>query len=493
MIGIDLKRYSMKKAINFNLWRTLLIVILTCGVLSSCGKLTEDFLNVPQNPSVVIPKTIRDYQALLDAAAGSNSGPEMNSSSCHRLGMAGGEEFLISDQVYNSLSTLFFHEKQAYSWSKDIYGVVYNTSLDDWYLTYKRVLYTNLVLDGIGHINPVPSDRLAWNNVRGSALFFRALNFYDLAQLFCKHYDPTSAKDDLGIVLRTNYDVTVESHRATVEQTYHQIIQDLEEALPLLPLLPGNNFRPSQAAVHALLMRVHLTMGHVEKVVDHANAVLKIHDTLNDFNEVNLTANITFPVDFGGNAATNPEIFFYRTGTIAIGGQTRMNISLDLLNSYASGDLRPAAFFRRHTNGNMIYKGSYSGSLAGTMFTGFAASEIWITRAEAYARLGRKDLALADLNHLLRHRYNSESFEEVETTDAEQALSIILDHRRKEMIFRGTRWTDLRRLNTDPRFAQTLSRVVNGVRHELPPGDLRWVWPIPPDEIDLSKIEQNPR
>jgi len=68
-----------------------------------------------------------------------------------------------------------------------------------------------------------------------------------------------------------------------------------------------------------------------------------------------------------------------------------------------------------------------------------------------------------------------------------------LKERRKELLFRGLRWTDLRRLNLDPRFAVTLARNVSGQIYSLPPEDPRYAWPIPDDEIQASGIPQNPR
>jgi hypothetical protein len=55
------------------------------------------------------------------------------------------------------------------------------------------------------------------------------------------------------------------------------------------------------------------------------------------------------------------------------------------------------------------------------------------------------------------------------------------------------RWIDLRRLNTDSRYAVTLTRNLNNQIYTLPPNDQRYVLPIPDLEIKLSGIEQNPR
>lgn len=79
------------------------------------------------------------------------------------------------------------------------------------------------------------------------------------------------------------------------------------------------------------------------------------------------------------------------------------------------------------------------------------------------------------------------------SNDATEVLRLVLNERRKELAFRGIRWSDLRRLNKDERFAVTLSRTLNGQTYQLSPNDKRYVIPIDEQEIRLSGIEQNER
>jgi len=71
-------------------------------------------------------------------------------------------------------------------------------------------------------------------------------------------------------------------------------------------------------------------------------------------------------------------------------------------------------------------------------------------------------------------------------------LNKILTERRKELLMRGLRWTDLRRLNKETAFATTLSRIVNGTTYTLPPNDPGYVFRIPLSVINFTGIEQNP-
>jgi hypothetical protein len=78
--------------------------------------------------------------------------------------------------------------------------------------------------------------------------------------------------------------------------------------------------------------------------------------------------------------------------------------------------------------------------------------------------------------------------------NSDEAIGMIIRERNKELPFTGNlRWQELRRLNAEPARAVTLTRRLNVTEYTLPPGDPRYVYPIPPDEIQLSGLQQNPR
>jgi hypothetical protein len=101
---------------------------------------------------------------------------------------------------------------------------------------------------------------------------------------------------------------------------------------------------------------------------------------------------------------------------------------------------------------------------------------------------------MTDLNRLLQTRWRIGTFTPLTSTDAGDALQQILHERRKELLFRGIRWTDLRRLDKDPQTATTLTRIVNGITYTLPPNDPRWVLPIPDYVLYFNpQMQQNIR
>jgi hypothetical protein len=122
---------------------------------------------------------------------------------------------------------------------------------------------------------------------------------------------------------------------------------------------------------------------------------------------------------------------------------------------------------------------------------------MYLTRAECYARTGDKDKAMDDLNKLLENRWYTGTYTYQTAATSDEALTKVLEERRKELLMRGLRWSDLRRLNKDNTRKKDLVRslTINGVTttYTLPPNDLRYVLLIPKNVIDNSSITQNPR
>lgn len=465
------------KHLTKNIYAILLMV--SCW---GCGK---EFLDVKADKSQLTPSSIADFQAMMD-----NISYLMNIGSSHMLGIIGSDEYYITDERYqtfpvqNSGLKVSF-QKNAYAWSKFIYEGGETT---DWGMGYARILWSNVVLDGLDQISPSPAEQGAWNNAKGCALFHRSLNYYHLAQLYCKAYTAASADRELGLPLRNEAGITVTTPRASLQNTYAKMVEDMEQAADLLPEKALTIYRPGKAAAYAMLSRLFMQMGDYGKAAEFSGRSLVLHGQLIDFNSINLNLSNTFTARGLGN----PEILFMNTASsILIANTTRFNADRDLLNSYSADDLRRQAYWLTNTDSRILFKGSYNGDVL--LFSGLATNEVYLNHAESLTRTGKLEQSLSALNTLMVNRYRASTFQPFNSGDQETILRRIIDERRKELVLRGTRWEDLRRLNKEPRFAKPLNRVINGITHELLPNDQRYAWPIPPEAIALGGYEQNSR
>ena len=472
---------------------TFWILSLFCLILiSGCG---EKFLDIKHEKSLVIPKTIDDYQSILEYKIVTSS---------HEFAIAGADEYFLTDakwDYFQSQYSSFYCD--LYIWSKANPMAGFDEySFPDWPIAYTQIFYSNQALAGLEKIKPAAHEKEAYDLAKGAALFLRAMRYYQLAQLFCPVYTEANLTSPFGLPLRLEPDVTAKVRRSNLGDTYNRILADALEAAALLPQESDrqNHRRPSKAAAYGLLAKIYLVMEKYEEACKYASLCLELRPELLDFNSLVLTeSSVTAPFTFENFSPTgvdNPEMLFY----LSLEGSRNSafstfhgGIDTALFQSYEENDLRKTAFFRPQTETGDVqsFRGSYTGN--NIYFTGMATDEQYLIRAETHARAGRVTEAMADLNHLLKHRYDNDHFTPRSASTRDAALDQILAERRKQLLFRGIRWEDLRRLNNDPNRAVTLTRVVHGQVNELPPNDVRYMWPLPQSEIDGAGVTQNPR
>ncbi|WP_114792937.1 RagB/SusD family nutrient uptake outer membrane protein [Niabella yanshanensis] len=451
----------------------LMVLSLTFTGVTSCKK----FLDKKQNNAFVTPQTIEDLQALLDDA-----NETMNIGTTPSFGEASADDIFVPEATLRTLSgpTPFVYRWQAYNFLFP----------NDWSVAYTPVYNTNYCLEQLLKIEKNEANTRQWNNVYGSALFYRSYYFLMLSWIYSKAYDRTTASQDKGIVIRLSSDFNVRSQRATTEETFQQILTDTKMAITHLPELPQHVFRPSKVAAFALLARTYLSMREYDSAYHYSNLALNIQNSLMDYNgdpEVgNLTATNLFK-------RFNKETIFYSEmgtgGVYALVAPARSRADTLLYKSYATNDLRRTAYFYL-SGGYQRFKGSYAQSTI--PFTGLATDEMYLVRAETAARLGTAGLAQAnaDLNKLMSYRYAKASFVPVQLNDPELLLNHILEERRKELVYRGIRFSDIKRLNKEGRNI-VQRRLAGGELFELLPNANYYALPIPEDVIEQTGIEQN--
>lgn len=442
------------------------IISLTVLSLSSCSK----FLDAKPDDKLSVPTNIPDLQLLMDDYF------TMNNKYPYAQELTA-DNFYLETADWKAQEPLY---RGLYNWQKN------DQTLDQWTAAYEAVLSANVVLDNIDDVEHSISEQTAWNNVKGSALFFRSLYFHGLAQIFALPYNRNTAAADKCIPLRLNGDYTQVSVRATTENTYQQIITDLQQAIALLPVTPTIKSRPSKPAAYGLLARVYMDMQEYAKAGAYADSCLLLYNRLMDYNTLDAAAEA--PI-----ARFNDEVIFEAVSTVITPLTPAVcRIDTTLYNSYDVNDLRKEVYF--NNTGYTSFKGDYrgQGSYNGYVFAGIVTDEMYLVSAESYARAGNTAKAMDMLNVLLVKRWRTGTFVPLTAVDANDALRKILIERRKELLFRGARWADLRRLKDDPQFSVTPVRVLDGQTFELLPNSPRYALQLPSSVIEMTNMPQNP-
>lgn len=456
----------MKRKIILNSLKCLLamLVIITSGC--------EKFLDEKSNKKLAVPTTESDLQALIDNYITVNQ-------NMPSAGEISADNYYFKDADFNAITPE--SNRRMHIWEKDN---VFAAGGNDWRNVFSAIYICNSVLEQVSNASESGANASQFSNVKGQALFLRAFGYLDAAQIWALAYDPASSKTDLGLPLRVDTDFNKTSKRSSLEETYQQIISDLRMAIPLLPVKPLHVARASKPAAYGLMARTYLAMRDYKNAGLYADSCLQLYSTLIDYNT--LTTSATYPI-----AKFNAEVIFERTlNTPTMMVNTRARIDPALYSSFTANDLRRTVLFRNLGDGTFGFKGGYAGGAL--LFGGITTNEMLLIRAESHARNGNTNNAVSDLNDLLRKRWKAGTFIPFTAASSAAALDLVLKERRKELIMRGLRWSDIKRLNKEGTNIQ-LSRMINGQTYNLPPDDHRYALPIPEDVIVLSGMTQNYR
>lgn len=436
---------------------------------SSCS----DYLDLKPDQKMAIPKTLEHCELLLNDYSAMNTGYPT-------LGEVAADDYYLNTSDWKSLSN--FDEQHTYNWSLEF--MTLNTH---WQNPYKTVYLSNQILSILSHLDQ-NNDKVKYEKTLGAAHFFRAFAFHQIASVFTMPYQAGTAESELGIPLRLSPDLDYKSSRSNLAATYTQIVLDYKHAIRYLPVVETLKGRPAKAAAFAGLARVYLDMQDYDNAYAYADSCLNLKSDLLNYKDLKASASLPIP-------RFNIEVLFPAISIFSSPlGQSFARIAPDLYQSYDVYDYRKTVYFKPNSFdvGTYAFKGSYDNS-ATTPFVGLTTSEVYLIRAESAVRTNNIGQGLRDLNTLLKNRIDPVFFVAVTENDPDLLLRIVLQERRKELLFRGRRWSDLRRLNQDERFRKTLKRSIDGQNYTLEPNSLKYAHLIPDLVISESGIIQNKR
>ncbi|QEM14202.1 RagB/SusD family nutrient uptake outer membrane protein [Mucilaginibacter rubeus] len=340
------------------------------------------------------------------------------------------------------------------------------------YTTINRANYVIAKLPGVTDATLTTAER---NQLLGEAYFIRALCYFDLARTWGGVQivtTPTiSATDKNGI------------KRSTLEQTYAQVLSDLNTAEPLLPLPTSQNpVRANKETVYALKARYYLYQKDWTNAENYATLVLG--DTQN------YSLLKPYSAWFANNAVGTKESVFElaysATYTNGHRGQWQPPANsgtrqwapnaafLALVNDATIGGNRSALVAK--TSAGLWYGNLYYRSPATDPAYIIRIAEEYLIRSEARAQLNKLADARIDLN-AVRDRAGLTATTAVSQADI---LLAIENERRIEFALEGHRWFDLVRTGR----AAAVLGVTDATKNILP---------IPVDQLNVDPaLTQNP-
>lgn len=450
--------------------------------LSACDKYVDI-----KTQGELVPKETINYRYLLNNSSALENGPEIGDVASDDVQLIDGS----AQQKALSPTGYYGWWQQAYTWQPVLYPLGNYQTDYNWASMYNTITYANTVIQEV----PASTGGSAADKAEliAEAKVHRADAYLMLMNTYAKPYNASTAASDLGVPMVLIETTTQPLNRPASQQVYDQIIADLNQAVPALPTTQLFTTLPTKASAYGELARCYLYMNNYAAAAKYADSALAINSTLNDLSAITAVNTATYPTRI-----KDPEILLSKVayGGVSVYSPTSLRLSDSLLAILGTKDQRYTLFT---ADASQIYSSSPGRYFAKDYFLyearniGPNVPEMMLIKAEYYARNNDIGNALLWVNNLRKKRFLAADYAPLTAADANAALKIVIDERRREFFCRMLRWWDQRRLKSESQFQQTYTRTFGGAVYTLAPASDRYVFQIAPYQISLNpEIQQNP-
>jgi hypothetical protein len=398
-----------------------------------------------------------------------------------------------------------------------------------WEMSYKLIYGANVAIS----MADLKGDDPLTNQLKAESYFLRAYSTHNLLRFFTKPYNEANRQQP-GVILRYDKADNMPKERSTLEDCYNYVTSSLKTAESLMeeemPEGRTNDIHryACKDAVWALLSRVYLYKGEPDSCIMYADMAINSEryalETAEGygsyFPNAKFSSESIWLISFNlvddlieGSIAS---MIYNGNNCWAEEGATSslmedMGYGTDMMNI----DQRWKYILTDETvvkNGvNMFYISKFSGqdgspTLISPVFLRLA--EVYLNRAEAYAKKGDVESAVADLNTIRENRLippeggNIEDYlYDPSAISNNEIVDVVLKERRIELAFEGHRIFDLLRNGKDivRNYWGFHLDTYNGVPTTSEPGldaggvvfhadDPAVIYPIPSSEINTNKL-----
>ena len=388
---------------------------------------------------------------------------------------------------------------------------------------YSVIANCNFFLENIGRVVAAQTDdeRLETLDIyKGEVYAIRALAYSELIKCYCKAYDPATAENELGVVLRDKYSDKTPKPRASLYDSYQFVLNDLAEAEALLD--EDNDSYSSLFITHAMAEALHarvaLYMQNWDDAIEYSTRLIENKEFALSSASTYYTSSMTY-FDYMWNYDLAREIIwqigFTTTSYGGALGSLFLNYTNDytycypdyvpanwVLSLYDSNDMRYSSYFYTMQTGYahgltwpLLFKYFGNQDFINNAFIyhvsmpkPFRLAEQYLIRAEAHCRKATPDYSSAskDLTALRAQRYSSGG--NINLT-ADNCIEQIANERVRELYMEGFRLHDIKRWGKLYKNGEGFTRTPQsntldeGSSLSVKADDPLFVWPIPLHEI----------
>lgn len=367
-----------------------------------------------------------------------------------------GDDVFSSAGFLNVVPTIAW--QNGFKWMADPYQPTDESN--EWGAFYNQLYTYNMIVEGVMESQGGTAERK--REILAEAKACRAFNHFLVANLFGQPYNAASASTDLAVPIVQTADVNARDFkRATVQELYTFVINELTSAIPDLQAKPYSRVRMSRPAAQYMLGMVYFQMRNYTAALTELNNCRSgltggsIPVALYNYNTTMTTAAPT-----GWYTATQPwrgasgypllynsteNIFLRQLSYNSTVNRNCLFVKPNVLSLFDATDLRRRMFLNRNVaNGTVTLPGSIRNSPT-SVNLGPNLPNLLLMQAECKARANDLAGAKADLEELRKNRMPlANATVTASTQDA--MIRFCLDERHREFASTGMRWLDMRRL-----------------------------------------------
>lgn len=387
-----------------------------------------------------------------------------------------------------------------------------------WGSVYTAINRVNMFIEGMdANKEKILTGKLLtqaeYDQFYGEALALRGLAYFHLSQLYARPYK--QGANGLGMILRLKANRSTAENdlaRSSVGDTYKQILDDLNKADGLLPVVSGANSvstvtRINKSSVAAIKSRVYLHMENWDKVIEEANKIVSAtapfkspagvaYSLQPTFGNIFLTPYVnsetilSMPMTPAELPGTQNGIAHYFSAATVGNNEYPINVASKVWSStiFPADDARRLLTTTTAVGGkDYFFLKKYPTFPHSDWVPVIRYAEVLLNLAEAEAiKNGVNERAVALLNAVFqRSNPNATAYTVADFASKDAFVNRVLLERNIEFLGEGIRNMDTMR-KLAPHDAKA---TVGSVQYT----SIAYVWPIPQSEINTnSLVEQNP-
>lgn len=373
------------------------------------------------------------------------------------------------------------------------YGTLNGSGLI-WNNRYAGINDMNRLLEAASTIPVSDSERDAYNNILAQTYAFRALSHYELLLYYAEDLTD-DASSGVPYVNYVSEDAT--PGRNTVGDVLIGIQNDLDQALALFPAGTSDINFATPDFVTFLRARIAIETGDNVGAIEYCTELIAKYPLadfsqyIGMFNEDADKTEVVFNYDNVQGADYGINFLWNFSGQ-----GPKFEISRTLFDLYTSDDIRKTVVLDATGDDSADYLviGKYpinADTQAINDFKAMRISEIYLIRAEAYAKRSLLDLAADDVQAVQEKRHIG-GVDDVEYNTLPEAVAGVIAERRLELAFEGHRYTDIKRVRPITgagivRF-EDVGDCGGAIPCELAASSYKFVLPIPQGEINGNPV-----